>query len=143
MIVIPVISLPKPLAAIGARLPQWPHAVALASALNLAMRRGLLALDELDALAGRPVRIRVLDAGMSSSIVLRDGRFRVAGRAEPPALTLSATASAYLQMLTRQEDPDTLFFHRRLVIEGDTELGLLVKNLLDRIELPQWLKLPA
>jgi predicted lipid carrier protein YhbT len=49
---------------------------------------------------------------------------------------LSATVSAFLQMLTRQEDPDTLFFHRRLAIEGDTELGLLVKNLLDRIELP-------
>ena len=46
-------------------------------------------------------------------------------------------------MLLRQEDPDTLFFHRRLSIEGDTELGLLVKNLLDRIELPRWMRLPA
>ena len=26
---------------------------------------------------------------------------------------------------------DTLFFRRRLVIEGDTELGLAVKNLLE------------
>jgi predicted lipid carrier protein YhbT len=29
----------------------------------------------------------------------------------------------------RKQDPDTLFFQRRLVIEGDTELGLYVKNL--------------
>jgi predicted lipid carrier protein YhbT len=36
----------------------------------------------------------------------------------------------------RQEDPDTLFFSRRLSMEGDTELGLLVKNTLDAIELP-------
>ncbi len=30
-----------------------------------------------------------------------------------------------------------LFFQRRLVIEGDTELGLYVKNLMDAIELEQ------
>ncbi|PJC12345.1 MAG: sterol-binding protein, partial [Comamonadaceae bacterium CG_4_9_14_0_8_um_filter_60_18] len=36
----------------------------------------------------------------------------------------------------RQEDPDTLFFNRRLAMEGDTELGLLVKNTIDAIELP-------
>jgi predicted lipid carrier protein YhbT len=37
----------------------------------------------------------------------------------------------------RKQDPDTLFFQRRLVIEGDTELGLYVKNLMDAIELEQ------
>jgi predicted lipid carrier protein YhbT len=31
-------------------------------------------------------------------------------------------------------DPDTLFFSRRLTIEGDTELGLLLKNRLDALE---------
>lgn len=35
----------------------------------------------------------------------------------------------------RKEDPDTLFFQRRLRIEGDTELGLYVKNLMDAIDL--------
>ncbi|MGO2436765.1 MAG: ubiquinone anaerobic biosynthesis accessory factor UbiT, partial [Serratia proteamaculans] len=34
-----------------------------------------------------------------------------------------------------KQDPDTLFFQRRLQIEGDTELGLYVKNLMDAIEL--------
>ena len=36
----------------------------------------------------------------------------------------------------REEDPDTLFFSRRLMMEGDTELGLVVKNTLDALELP-------
>ena len=35
----------------------------------------------------------------------------------------------------RKEDPDTLFFQRRLSIEGDTELGLEVKNLMDSVDL--------
>ena len=39
-------------------------------------------------------------------------------------------------LAARKEDPDTLFFSRRLVMEGDTELGLLVKNTLDAIEQP-------
>ena len=34
----------------------------------------------------------------------------------------------------RDEDPDTLFFARRLTIEGDTELGLMVKNALDALD---------
>ena len=36
--------------------------------------------------------------------------------------------------MLREEDPDTLFFNRKLVIEGDTELGLVVKNLLDSVD---------
>ena len=39
-----------------------------------------------------------------------------------------------LLLATRREDPDTLFFNRRLNIEGDTETGLHVKNLLDSLE---------
>jgi predicted lipid carrier protein YhbT len=39
----------------------------------------------------------------------------------------------------RQEDPDTLFFNRTLDIEGDTELGLIVKNMLDAVEWPGFL----
>ena len=31
--------------------------------------------------------------------------------------------------MMREEDPDTLFFNRKLQIEGDTELGLITKKL--------------
>jgi predicted lipid carrier protein YhbT len=40
----------------------------------------------------------------------------------------------FLCLATRREDPDSLFFQRRLIIEGDTELGLTLKNLLDGCE---------
>ena len=46
-------------------------------------------------------------------------------------------SAAFLKLARRQEDPDTLFFQRHLMIEGDTELGLGVKNLLDSLELEQ------
>ncbi|MDC9597520.1 ubiquinone anaerobic biosynthesis accessory factor UbiT [Xenorhabdus anantnagensis] len=41
----------------------------------------------------------------------------------------------FILIAARKEDPDTLFFQRRLRVEGNTELGLHVKNLMDSIEL--------
>lgn len=40
-------------------------------------------------------------------------------------------------MRVEKEDPDSLFFQRRLRIEGDTELGLEVKNLMDSLDLDE------
>ena len=51
-------------------------------------------------------------------------------------VSFSADASDLLMIAARKQDPDP-FFQRRLVIEGDTELGLYVKNLMDAIELEQ------
>jgi predicted lipid carrier protein YhbT len=47
---------------------------------------------------------------------------------------ISATTRDYLALALREEDPDTLFFSRRLLMEGDTDLGLLVKNTLDAVD---------
>ncbi len=50
-----------------------------------------------------------------------------------PDVTIRANLRDYLALALRREDADTLFFTRRLVIEGDTELGLAIKNALDAI----------
>lgn len=139
--VIPVFRLPALLGRVGARLPQWPHAVVLSALLNAASRLGALPTDTLDELEGKHFRIRVTDLGSVADFRYAGGRFepcREAGGA--PDLSFSADASAFLQMITRQEDPDTLFFNRRLDIEGDTELGLRVKNMLDALDIGQILR---
>ncbi|MCL2831128.1 MAG: SCP2 sterol-binding domain-containing protein [Betaproteobacteria bacterium] len=138
---IPLFVLPEFFAGIGASLPQWPHSVALVAALNLAARCGVLPQDELAALEGRTFLIHVRDTGARAEFFFRDGAFRpcLARRqdAAPADLAFSANLCAFLQLLTRQEDPDTLFFKRELSITGDTELGLRVKNMLDAVECPQ------
>jgi predicted lipid carrier protein YhbT len=53
-----------------------------------------------------------------------------------PDVTVRASLPDYLALALRREDPDTLFFSRRLVLEGDTELGLALKNALDAIGWP-------
>lgn len=50
-------------------------------------------------------------------------------------VSFSATGDDLLLIAGRKQDPDTLFFQRRLKIEGDTELGLEVKNLIDAIDI--------
>ncbi|MEF8729435.1 MAG: SCP2 sterol-binding domain-containing protein [Accumulibacter sp.] len=137
-ITIPDFKLPGVFATIGAHLPQWPHSLALATALNAAAKIGLLPADSLARLAGRSFVVEVLDAGGVASFACRDGFFRpLLTVPQAPDLCFQANLSAFLQLLTRQEDPDTLFFKRELSITGDTELGLLVKNMLDAIEWPQ------
>lgn len=124
-------AIPRPLAAVIARLPQWPPSAALAAGLNL------LLLPRLDAHArgamrGRVVSIRVADLGVDCRVRLAAIGF-VPARGRPD-VAIRASAADYLRLARREEDPDTLFFARRLAIEGDTELGLAVKNALDAVE---------
>lgn len=128
-------TLPQPLARIVSRLPTYPPTLAFVQAVNLALG-DMLRTDRLDGLRGKTIRIRVKDGGLTLDFVLaRKGLVARKQRAEPD-LTISAKAYDFLMLALRREDPDTLFFSRRLLMEGDTELGLLVKNTLDALEVP-------
>jgi predicted lipid carrier protein YhbT len=134
---IPSFTLPSLVASIGNRLPQWPHSLNLAMALNAAKRMGVLSDETLAEIEGKRFRVTVLDTGMVADFSYRQGAFRpLWSTADKPDLQFAAPLSGYLQMVSRQEDPDTLFFNRTLSIEGDTELGLRVKNMLDALEWP-------
>ncbi len=126
--------IPPALAWIVSRLPQTPPAAVLAFALDrLLFPR--LPLPELDALLEQPLRIEVSDLGLRLALTLTRRGFRPLPAHVAPRLTLRATTRDFLALLRREEDADTLFFQRRLALSGDTELGLLVKNTLDAIEI--------
>jgi predicted lipid carrier protein YhbT len=127
--------LPETLARVATALPQTPPTLAFCLALN-AMRDRLLT-DELSAaLEGKRLRLQVTDAGLTLDFALRRGRFVPWSDAAGADLTIAATAYDFACLASRSEDSDTLFFARRLVMQGDTDLGLLVKNTLDSANLP-------
>lgn len=132
---IPAFTVPKPLANMVSRLPQQPPTQVLTLVLNLALGR-ILPRDTLAPLTGRHLQMRVLDAGLTLDFTLSEKGFhRVkAARDIKPDLILSATTRDFMALALREEDPDTLFFSRRLRMEGDTDLGLLVKNTLDAVD---------
>ena len=137
---IPKFRLPSFVANVGQKLPQWPHGLALVTGLNAALKMKLLPESELTALEDKLFRVQVIDTGGTAHFTYRNGLFRPVFQPErEPDLAFAANLSAYLQLLTRQEDPDTLFFNRELEITGNTELGLIVKNMLDAVD---WPKLP-
>ena len=128
-------TLPNPVGAVLARLPAWPGSALLVAAINLALA-SQLPQDVKDILQGKRLAIRVRDARVAFDFSWSGTRFVPGSRQADPDLTISANAQDFLLLAQRRQDPDTLFFNRRLVMEGDTELGLVVKNALDALELP-------
>lgn len=129
-------ELPPLVGSLLGRLPAWPGSVLFVTGLNLALARQLPA-DVGAALEGKSLRIAVRDAGVAFDFTWQAGSFTARSRhTQQPDLTIAASAADFVALARREQDPDTLFFSRRLVMEGDTELGLMVKNTIDALELP-------
>jgi predicted lipid carrier protein YhbT len=85
----------------------------------------------LEPLRGKILRLEVPGLPFAPQLTLDAIGLRPAfGKAD---VTVRASLADYAALALRREDPDTLFFSRRLVIEGDTALGLVVKNALDSL----------
>jgi O2-independent ubiquinone biosynthesis accessory factor UbiT len=104
--------------------------------LELAMGRVLaapVASGALELLQARRLGIEVSDLGLRWVVELRDGRMCVCPRDCSAEATVRGSATDLLLLASRREDADTLFFQRRLILTGDTELGLTARNLLDQL----------
>lgn len=129
-------NLPAPVAAVLRLplrlLPDALHAQVFARVFNHLMRGQTLA-RRLPALDGKAVGLEITDASNRIVLLIRGERLQAAHGHAPDVVIRGALAD-YWKLATRAEDPDTLFFQRRLSIEGDTETGLHVKNLLDALD---------
>lgn len=125
-------SFPTSLARLIARLPAWPPSAAFAAACNRAAWPTLAELDW-SAAYGKRFCVHVKDVGLSMYLSVAPDGLK-AEKTGPVDVTFTATAEDYARLSLRLEDPDTLFFNRRLRIEGDTDLGLTLKNLLDAVD---------
>lgn len=130
--------LPRPLKLPLLLVPGVIQRQIISRSLNLLFRQELLD-DELEFLDGKIVALKIEDAGLLFHLALHDKQISCLSNTKNPDLTMQGTVYDFLLMLSRKEDPDTLFFNRRLRLSGDTELGLYVKNFLDALEMTgQW-----
>jgi len=94
-------------------------------------------------LQGRWLKIAIIDLELTWWLSFDNDKLVMASRDEMAEnnitedVSFSATGDDLVLIAGRKQDPDTLFFQRRLKIEGDTELGLEVKNLIDAIDIEQ------
>jgi predicted lipid carrier protein YhbT len=93
-----------------------------------------LADGELEFLHGHRVNVTISDAGLAFCVSLQGDQLVASRPSSQPDLSIEGTTYTFLLLGTRTEDADTLFFRRQLKSQGDTELGLFVKNFLDSLE---------
>ncbi|CAD5373101.1 exported hypothetical protein [Rubrivivax sp. A210] len=118
------------------RLPMQPPALVASLALDRWLLPRLPA-DARAALSERCVEVAVTDVGLTLRLCLGPRGFAPAPQRAPVALRIAAATPDFWRLLSGKDDADRLFFERALVMEGDTELGLVLKNTLDAIG-PLW-----
>lgn len=100
----------------------------LRHAMGDALRRGAL-----EPLNGRRVGIAVDDLGLGWVLTPSPTAIAIGANLAEAEATVHGSVTDLLLLASRLEDADTLFFHRRLKLTGDIELGLTARNLLDQL----------
>jgi O2-independent ubiquinone biosynthesis accessory factor UbiT len=114
------------------RLPAYPASQAFVTAFNLTVWKKLQDLDW-DGLYGKTFSVVIKDLQLALQFSVTEKGLRAIKTAEPDVI-FTASFMDLVRLALRLEDPDALFFNRRLLIEGNTDIGLRVKNMLDGVE---------
>lgn len=122
------------LALVPPRLRQRAFERAAMHALSAAFADGALA-----DLRGRRIGVEIADLEQRFVVEVLDRQLVVLDPVAMPDACVRGTLTDLLQLASRSEDADTLFFQRRLTLTGDVELGLRVRNLLDQLP---WEQIP-
>lgn len=119
-------------------LPYKAQKAALLPALSSVFREAIEDGD-FEFLQDKWLKISILDLELTWWLSFDEDKLIMASSDEniTEDVSFSATGDDLVLIAGRKQDPDTLFFQRRLKIEGDTELGLEVKNLIDAIDIEQ------
>ena len=108
--------------------PTELHERLFAASVNHLLR-GQTLLARLPELEGKRFRLCADDVPIALTFEVSEGRVRRS--ALPADVTFRARLADFFALALRREDPDALFFQRHLSVEGATETGLHLKNLLD------------
>lgn len=117
-------------------LPGFIQRRALLDGLQLVFKEALSDGD-FEFLQDKWLKVEIKDLDLRWYISYQNEQLMVSEVSVEENVSFSGNLNDLVLILGRKEDPDTLFFQRRLTIEGDTELGLEVKNLMDSVDLQQ------
>jgi len=127
-------TLPKILSLPCKVIPSGIHSQVLVAFLNRLLKEQILEGD-LDFLQHKCLCINIHDASIKYYISLRNQQLISISSNKKNDIEIQASLYHFLQLAARQQDPDTLVFQRHLFIQGNTELGLELKNFLDGLDL--------
>ena len=119
-----------------AHIRLWPdalHARAISRLWNLLMR-SQPCRDRLAELEGKRVAITLTDTGSQWAFRIRDGRIHALAARAGWDVRIRGPARSLIRLGLGREEADTLFFNRRIIMEGETATGVHLKNFLDTLE---------
>ncbi len=91
--------------------------------------------SRLDYMEGKRLQLTIKDTGNCWKFIIRDNRLVDDMKSKIVAdVHIQGDLKTFLLLATGNEDPDSLFFSRHLSLEGNTEDGLYIKNLIDAMD---------
>ena len=114
-------------------LPDRLHSEVFSRLFNHLLKGQCMA-GQLDELEGKRLCLSITDTRTELLFAIRGQRFVRLPHGLSWDVRIAGRLDDFWLLVTRSEDPDTLFFHRRLILEGETETGLYIKNLLDALD---------
>ncbi len=107
----------------------------LISRLGVHIMKGQAITSRLDFMEGKRLQLTIKDTGNCWKFIIRDHQLIDDARSNTVAdVHIQGDLKTFLLLATGNEDPDSLFFSRHLSIEGNTEDGLYIKNLIDAMD---------
>jgi len=99
------------------------------------LMQGQSIIKKLNKLEGKVVRLTITDTGNSWCFrFIPAGLSAVTHRDAAVDVHIKGSLKNFLLLATHNEDPDTPIFNQQLSLEGNTEDGLYLRNILDAME---------
>jgi len=124
----------KPLKLFLRTVPDTVHSQ-LFCRLCTQLMRGQSIIKKLQKLDGKVVQLTITDTGNSLCFQFVPAGLKMVVKPYTDIdVHIKGNLKNILLLVTHNEDPDTLFFNQELSLEGNTEDGLYLRNILDAME---------
>ena len=115
-------------------MPLWVEAIGAGAFFAAVTLKNPGLKERLKELEGRIFRFEAKDIGKGFYLAIKDGEASIVPHmAGAPDVVMKGDVEVLIDVLRGKEDPDTVFFSRRLEVSGDTAVAVHFKNILSSI----------
>ena len=112
-------------------MPLWMEAIGVGVFISSIVDANPSFKEKLSQIDGKVFMFEAKDISKSFYLHIKDREIKVVPHMNrAPDVTMSGKVAVLIDVLTGREDPDTVFFSRRLEITGDTASAIHFKNIL-------------
>lgn len=134
----------KPIAIMGLNiLPDALYSTHISIILNFFLEKAI-GRGQFSEIVNKRINVHIRDINKTICFIARDKFIETSKDTQNSDACISLTLDGAKSIIFQESDPDTLFFKRELMVTGNTEVGLALKNILDSIDMeeifPKWLK---